>query len=395
MPPIDVLKHIRIIVLSLSAPWVKGTDIVPTKRQRLCGPERPSFRPLLEVVTEICDILKQFLHIRLLQLSIRIFDKKPDNIELLLEPILKLRNIIEVKPAVFSKRDGDEDWVDWTLKMSYQRWMNRVMALLEGAVVPGYVATDYLGTNFFDYVHGELFVNPDHERGEGIFTINTKLGEEVDDLLGEDEEESLPFETVFDTVMRNVESHFGVDDDGDGDGDESLSGSGGLDETFSDNETDEIADNNIGMSHRKSATEQAEERSGPSHSPPPRDFSHIHETAIMLMQSGALVNTNPQEDSITSPPAEIDVAVVIRKYGLAHISQILARHEDLDTNEMGSMRGGMNGNSRLSTAEVKFEDLVSVYGLWRVSQNVKAHEMMRELLKSSYLCFLIRLNCLY
>jgi hypothetical protein len=151
IPQIDVLKHIRIMVLSLSSPWVKGTDIVPTKKQRLSGLERPSFRPLLEVVTEICDILKQFLHIRLLQLSIRVFDKSPDNIELLLKPILKLRNIIEVKPAVFSKRDGDEDWIDWTLKMSYQRWMNHVMALPEGAEVPEFVDTDYLGTKFIDY----------------------------------------------------------------------------------------------------------------------------------------------------------------------------------------------------------------------------------------------------
>jgi hypothetical protein len=99
---------------------------------------------------------------------------------------------------------------------------------------------------------------------------------------------------------------------------------------------------------------------------------------MMLMQSGALVNTNTQEDSITTLPAEIDVAVVIRKYGLAHISQMLARHENTDTNEMGSMRGDMNGNPRLSTAEAEFEDLVSVYGLWRVSQIVNAHERAAE-----------------
>jgi hypothetical protein len=84
-------------------------------------------------------------------------------------------------------------------------------------------------------------------------------------LLHEDEEGPLPFETIFDTVMRNFKSHFGVDDDGDGDGDE----------TFSDNETDETADNNIGMSHHPSAAEHAEQISGPSHSPPLLKISHV------------------------------------------------------------------------------------------------------------------------
>jgi hypothetical protein len=85
-----------------------------------------------------------------------------------------LRNICEVKPAVFSVRD--DGWCDWVLKMRYQRWMNCVLGLPEDAEVPEYMPEDYIGTKFVDYAHGEITVRPEDEEGEGIFQITKRAG---------------------------------------------------------------------------------------------------------------------------------------------------------------------------------------------------------------------------
>jgi hypothetical protein len=98
---------------------------------------------LLDAVAEVCKFLSQCQQIHQLRVKIKIDEPEPFGTELLLGPILKLRNIRQTYFDVSSTIEASErDWQAWHLKRSYGCYMSRVMALPEGTDAGGYTNVD-------------------------------------------------------------------------------------------------------------------------------------------------------------------------------------------------------------------------------------------------------------
>lgn len=113
-PPKEMIRHLQNVALNIGTQGgLREFDIVPAKRQTTLGPERPTFRPLLNKVEEVCRVLKECKNIHVLRLSIRSVEKMPGNIEQVLDPVRKLRGIKRTHPVVYAMQE--DQWVDWKL----------------------------------------------------------------------------------------------------------------------------------------------------------------------------------------------------------------------------------------------------------------------------------------
>jgi hypothetical protein len=140
-PKMEMLRHMQLIHLQVGTHGgIRECDIVPTKRQTVSGPERPTYRSLVEVVGEICEKLKECHQIHVLRVSIRSIEKTPGSVERVMDPIRSLRRIKQTNTVVFAMQE--DQWVDWNMKGSYGRYMNKIMAMPEGTVAPRYVGDE-------------------------------------------------------------------------------------------------------------------------------------------------------------------------------------------------------------------------------------------------------------
>jgi hypothetical protein len=135
-----MLKHVLNWQFTAGSIGLIERDILPTKYQTRFGPEQPSFKPVLAVIEEVCGILEQCDQIHLLYLTLLSDEPNPGSMELLLKPIMRLRNIQQTEVKVLSM--DDSNYVEWQLKPSYGFHMAKVMALPEGAKTPEYVPVE-------------------------------------------------------------------------------------------------------------------------------------------------------------------------------------------------------------------------------------------------------------
>ena len=180
-PTMEMFRHMQLIHLQVGAyGGITEDDIVPAKRQRVSGPERPAYRSLVEVVKDVCGKLKECHQIHVLRVSVRSIESKPGSVEKVMDPIRSLRRIRRTTPVVFAMQD--DKWVDWNLKGSYGRYMNKIMALPEGTTAPKYVGDEQEPNqndrNIFDTVGGKWL-------GGTSFAMPV-LDEDYDDDLDED-----------------------------------------------------------------------------------------------------------------------------------------------------------------------------------------------------------------
>lgn len=189
LPAAEFLRRIQKLHLSIgSLHGIREFDINPTTNQRVAGPERPSFRPLVKTIEEACVIINGCDSIHLLRVSIRSLQKQPGDTELVMAPILALRGIRQTKATIFSLHT--DLWVDWNLRPSYGNYMSQVMALPEGAVAPKYVEDpeediEAVG-RIFALVGGRYL-------GEGKFAFDSDEENEIDDDDLQEWYEGYPF----------------------------------------------------------------------------------------------------------------------------------------------------------------------------------------------------------
>lgn len=157
-PKMECLRHMQLIHLRIGTHWgIREYDIVPANSQTVSGPERPTYKGLVKVVEEVCEKLKECHQIHILRVSVRSIEKTPGKIEKVMDPIRKLRGIKQTNTVVFAMQE--DRWVDWNLKGSYGRYLNRIMAMPEGTKAPKYVGDEkepnQSEKNIFDMVGGK------------------------------------------------------------------------------------------------------------------------------------------------------------------------------------------------------------------------------------------------
>ena len=190
-PKAEILRHMQWTHLQIGTQGgIRECDIVPHKRQTVLGPERPTYKNLVGIVEQMCDIFKVCHQIHCLRISVRSIEKTPGSIEKVMDPIQRLRGIKKSCPVVFAMQE--DHWVDWNLKGSYGRYLNEIMALPEGTDIPKYVGDEkepkQNDKNIFDMVGGKwlggkTFVRPNLDGdNEADFGGDGDMDEEMDDL---------------------------------------------------------------------------------------------------------------------------------------------------------------------------------------------------------------------
>ncbi|KAH8598338.1 hypothetical protein B0O99DRAFT_684373 [Bisporella sp. PMI_857] len=142
--PQSMIKHLQ--SLSLYVGTIGGIteyDIVPTKRQTISGPERPSYIPLLKAVNQACQLLEGCLSIHQLKVVVAAMSKNPGSIEMVMDPIGKLRGVKKCVIGIYSMQP--DQWLDWELKKSYRVYMAQIMGMPKGAIAPSYIPDENNG----------------------------------------------------------------------------------------------------------------------------------------------------------------------------------------------------------------------------------------------------------
>jgi hypothetical protein len=209
------LMHLQVGVIK----GIREYDIMPVKGQTVSGPERPTYRSLVEVVQQLCGMLQKCHQIHLLRVSLRSIERTPGSIEKVMDPIRNLRGIKHTIPVVFSMRHGR--WIDWNLKGSYGRYMNKIMAMPHGAAAPKYVGDEQEPNqderNIFDMVGGmwmggRSFAMPDKTDDDYIDDEDEE--DEMNELDAEDawaDEDDDGFGMFMDTMDNgNYEEAFNI-----------------------------------------------------------------------------------------------------------------------------------------------------------------------------------------
>jgi hypothetical protein len=133
--PVHMLKYVRNWELSIAPETgVMESDIVPTE------PKYVGYKYLLDALEEACKFLSRCQQIHQLRVKIRVKAPRPFSTELVLGPILKLRNIRKTYFDVGSTDEffWDRYWQAWRLKHSCGLYMSRIMALPEGTAADEY-----------------------------------------------------------------------------------------------------------------------------------------------------------------------------------------------------------------------------------------------------------------
>jgi hypothetical protein len=162
--PTSLLRYAQKIEVACGV-WqgISENDVVPSTYQSLSGPERPAFRPVVEIAKEVSALLKQCTKIHHLTVIIFSCEERPRSIHDVLEPFTHLRGI---KTVTCFCGKLDESGTEFELKEGYNTYLTKTMALPEG-------------TDASKYVHvpekdGDEGLDP-----EGIFYI-TELDEDYD-----------------------------------------------------------------------------------------------------------------------------------------------------------------------------------------------------------------------
>jgi hypothetical protein len=160
--PRNMLKYMQTVYVQIGTLYgIDEIDVVPTKFQTLSGPQRPAYRTLIDKVEEVCELLRSCHKIHKLTINVQSNENEPGSIEKVLEPIKRLRGIQGTKVDVFA---CDPSWESeiWAMRQSYERYLEKIIAMPEGTEAPKYV--------------------PDvGEYGKGIFSIS-ELGMDDDGL---------------------------------------------------------------------------------------------------------------------------------------------------------------------------------------------------------------------
>jgi hypothetical protein len=137
--PRNMVKYMQRVTLNMgcSLGGIAEDDIVPFKKQTLLGPQRPTFRTLLMALEDVCTLLRGCTNLRFLKICIRSVESTPGSMQQLIEPLKAMRGIQESSLSACGFLD--DRWVDWSMKTSYCRYLQRVMALPEGTEAPKYV----------------------------------------------------------------------------------------------------------------------------------------------------------------------------------------------------------------------------------------------------------------
>jgi hypothetical protein len=139
-----MLRHLQSVNVEIGfKTGVNEVDIVTTMDQTLQGPERPTFRPVVDRVRELYQLLKECDKIHNLVVAVYSNERKPGSVQKVLEPITQLRGIevsvCDVYQAGPTMQDGFE------LKNSYRRHLQEIMAMPPGIKAPEYVADESEG----------------------------------------------------------------------------------------------------------------------------------------------------------------------------------------------------------------------------------------------------------
>lgn len=153
--PFDMVPHMQHIHLAIGGfAGLSEQDIVGPMYQSISGPERPTYVTLLKIVEDVCALLKSCHQIHMMRISIRSIEEQPGSIEKVMDPIRKLRRIKHSQTVVWSMQD--DRWVDWNLRSSYGRYLDKILALPEGVKAPKYVGDekdpDQTEDNIFDII---------------------------------------------------------------------------------------------------------------------------------------------------------------------------------------------------------------------------------------------------
>ncbi|CZR56224.1 uncharacterized protein PAC_06112 [Phialocephala subalpina] len=152
---------------------IREYDILPYKRQTKSGPERPSFVPLLKVMDNVCELLKGCRQLHCLRITLRSIEKTPGSIEKVLHPLRQLRGVKKTSAVCMGMQD--DMWVDWNLKGSYGRYLNKILGMPVGAKAPRYIGDEkepnQSDKEIFDMIGarwcgGKIFAYPDSDEDE-------------------------------------------------------------------------------------------------------------------------------------------------------------------------------------------------------------------------------------
>jgi hypothetical protein len=89
---------------------VKEHDILPWKGQRLFGPERPSFCPLVTVMKLVVEMLGECTQLNRLTVDIGSGERRSGSVELLLGDLRRLRGVTRADVIAYSIKE-ELNWV--------------------------------------------------------------------------------------------------------------------------------------------------------------------------------------------------------------------------------------------------------------------------------------------
>jgi hypothetical protein len=89
---------------------------------------------------DVCTLLRGCTILRFLRICIRSVEETPQSIQQLIEPLKAMRGIQESSMSACGSLD--DRWVEWNVKSSYCRYLQRVMALPEGTEAPKFVGDE-------------------------------------------------------------------------------------------------------------------------------------------------------------------------------------------------------------------------------------------------------------
>jgi hypothetical protein len=150
--PRNMLKYMQTVYVHIGTlDGIDESDIAPTEFQTLSGPQRPAYRTLIDKVEEACELLMSCDKIHNLTINVQSNEIEPGSIEQVLEPIKRLRGIKGTRVDVFACEPSESEI--WSLRPSYEGYLEKIIAMPEGTEAPKYV--------------------PDvGEYGKGIFSIS-------------------------------------------------------------------------------------------------------------------------------------------------------------------------------------------------------------------------------
>jgi hypothetical protein len=218
--PKNMFKHIQKVSVVIGGKiGIKEVDIVPTTDQTLLGPERPTFRTVIDRVEAVSQLLRECDKIHFMEVTLGSNESKPKSVGKALEPITRLRGINSSRCKILSAAPNLHR--AFGLKISYVRYLSKVMRMPAGAELPKYVPDKNEGqeqNGIFhllvdesydsasdDYNDDELFA---HEMlgYHDTFYGGNEAGYEYEDYLESMAGEGLDYETHLHNIQADMDN---------------------------------------------------------------------------------------------------------------------------------------------------------------------------------------------